>query len=948
MGSSVKLTKDELLNIIYGVNYNLNGSIVKDSERIRNYTIEVIDNKTHLKTYNYPIQILVDGNWKNISEVVHQEDLGLLYDVFQETHMISEIILDTDDPSPISVRSRERVTSLSDQLAEAGIHYPREFTWVDGASSTSGVIILPKDDYDKVFIATDPDKNGNPEILFVEPKTQNDQERPFYLKSEGKTYIYVDHFSGGGGTQSSPYTISTESDLSLLSTYPTAYFIQDRDIIMTAHQTGAGFNPVQNFSGYFDGRGFEIKDLYINSSGDNVGLFGNQTGGVIKRVKLTNVNVNASGNYVGALAGRCDGDVYDCAVISGTVENKGKNGMYTGGLVGYKNSGNIYRSYSHAQVKSDGDSLGGFIGRLENGSIYKSFSTGKVVDTTIAQNLSNKGGFAGSYKDKAGVLGDDNFYDTDKSGFTTSAGAAQGRKTSDLKRKDTFEGKGFDFWNEWHLGDYKVNGGYPENRRFIKYSKGKGTKEEPFLIQNSFDLEQVRHYLYANFRLETDLVLEYPAVGKGWLPIGHEGKEIGWAHQAFYGTFDGNGKSIGNLYINRPDESYCGLFRYVNQGIIKNLELVDVAITAGGPSGTVVGSLSSSQTGNGRIENCKVTKFQNFKLDFKGVGGGLVGSLETYAEVRGCTFNGPLTMNAEYAGGIVGQMDSYAKIYRSSARGQWIQYGGVFGGIVGKYLNYATGTVIEDVISAADMATQCSKSGGVFGYAYTNTTETTFTFKRVIVLAKTAGGNAMYFNAYYYSGYSYKYKVTREQVYYDQQRSSGGMMKEFEMTPKYTAEIRHPGTYPPTDWDFSGTYFFDENYSGDPNLLEFKEPELPILGFRNQIGKYYTDEKGNVLRYLDYGTLVAGTTSRSFPVWLQNNADFPVVQLKTWVDSESVNDGIMVELSLTDNPFVPTTDIVFGGTVPVGDSKKFFVRFSSNVTVQEGGTFNLKAKASPA
>lgn len=943
MDNTVKqLTKDELYGIMYGMSYNVDGSVVKTTEKVRNYALEVVDGKTHIELFSKPVQIFVDNDWVSIEEVVSEEDKGLLYEMFDEVHLTGTVILDTDMPDGISVRSRGRVRNLKEQYEQSGINLPREFAWVDGASETSGVIILPKDDYDTVYIATDPDKDGVPKIVFIEDKVTAGEVRPYYEKKDGKTFIYVDHFSGGGGTQSSPYIISTEAELNDVRLNLGAYYIQDRDIVLSSYQTGQGWEPIHNFSGYYDGRGFSIKDLYINRSQTFTGLFGQQTGGIIKRVVLANVNIVGNGSQVGALVARADGNVWDCAVISGTVKNEGSAARYTGGLIGYQNGESTVRCYSHVDVFSDGEDVGGLMGQNYSGVIAQCFSTGLVKDTSIAQNLTRIGGFLGT-----GNCDDDNFYDMDKSGYTTTSGAAQGRTTAELKDKTVFISKGWDFWNYWHLADYRVNEGYPENRKFIKYAKGKGTSAEPFQIYNQFDLEQVRHFLYAYFRLETDLVLDYPHTGVGWLPIGHEGTENGWSDQAFHGEFDGNHKVIGNLYINRPSESYCGLFRYMSQGVIKNLELIDVSITAGNRSGALVGLINSDASGNGQIVGCKVTEFDNFKLDLKAVGGGLVGYLNSYAEVRGCEFNGTLTMNSEYAGGLVGFMHNYSKIYGSATRGEWVQYGGHFGGLVGEINASCKGVLFQDCVSAADMATQCSNSGGVFAYNYASSSYSDTEMKRIIVVAKTTK-NAVHSHVAEYYSRTYYHRCNRSEVYYDRQRSPGTIRSEYSFTAKYTPEIRHSGTYTDASWNFTDLWFFDVDYDGDPNLLRFKLPKLPILGFRNKVGKYYTDEQGNILRYLDYGTLVAGMTSKSFPVWLQNNADFPVQNMQTWVDGGTVKAGIDVELSLTDNPFVSLDHITFGGTIPVGDAEKFFVRFKSDVTVTEGGTFDLRAKASPA
>ncbi|MDG1566344.1 MULTISPECIES: halomucin [Bacillus] len=963
MDHSVKLTREQLLNTLYGTSYNMDGSVVKDTETIRNYTIEVIDKKVHLKTFNIPVQILVENEWCDIESVVSDEDLSLIYSTFQEVHLDSEIILDTDDPTGISVRSRERVRDLSNLISEAGIDLPREFTWVDGASETSGVIILPQDDYDKVFIATDPDEDGNPLIVFIEQKTEKNQERPYFVKEKGKTYIYVDHFSGGGGTQSSPYIVEDEKDLYNVRSNLGAYYTQTKDIIMTSYQTGSGFAPIANFTGYYDGAGYDIKDLYINRSQSNVGLFGEQKGGTIKRVRLVNVNIVSNGSMVGALVGKSDGDVEDCAVISGTVKNEGSSADHTGGLVGYQNAGRILRSYSHADVMSSGNNCGGFVGTVNGGSVSQCFSTGSVTDLTVAKNASSHGGFVGS-----GTSIYSCYYNLTKQG-----GVAKGRgnalNEADMKKASSYS---FDYQNFWYIGDYKVNKGYPENRKFIKYRKGKGTSNDPFLIYNQFDLEQVRHFADKHFRMENDIILNYPKSGSGWLPIGMgmSNYNNGWWANVFEGTFDGNNKAIGNLYIYRRSASNVGLFYELSSyAIIKNLIIIDVDMEVGNESGIVVGKMSSYS----KLLNVSVKMFNafNYKVFAKagnGNGsGGMVGTMNDGTTIENCLFDAPMQQHSGYFGGIVGTTNRAALISKCTVSGIFDQVSGYMGGIVGNipYIPYysksSQSIKIQDCVVHANMANASNSSGIIGGihcrkeqYYNSNTTGQSgvwgVTISRVIITGYARASTLSYWT------WDHTYGETPSSGYfigewildnsfYDRNKTSAGSYNTLEA--KYTPEIRHSSTY--GAYDFVNIWAFDEkNREGDPVLIKHIPPKLPILGFRNEIGLYYTDEAGNILRYLEYGTLVAGSTSEAYPVWVQNNADFPVKDMKVWVDPPTVKPGITVQLSLSNNPFVPVDEIPFPGTIPIGDARQFYIRFLSEVTVTEGGTFDMKAKASPA
>jgi hypothetical protein len=107
----------------------------------------------------------------------------------------------------------------------AGLQYEREMVWVDGAPDTEGVIILPHDDYDKVYVVKG--TKEAPQVIFI---NDDPTVRPYYEKKDGKTYIYMEGFSGGGGTQSDPYLVSSLSDLNNVRNNLAAYYLQTIDI----------------------------------------------------------------------------------------------------------------------------------------------------------------------------------------------------------------------------------------------------------------------------------------------------------------------------------------------------------------------------------------------------------------------------------------------------------------------------------------------------------------------------------------------------------------------------------------------------------------------------------------------------------------------------------------------------------------------------------------------
>jgi hypothetical protein len=112
------------------------------------------------------------------------------------------------------------------------------------------------------------------------------------------------------------------------------------------------------------------------------------------------------------------------------------------------------------------------------------------------------------------------------------------------------------------------------------------TPSQNLEIRTWYDLDAVRNNLDGDHILLNDLdsttdgyqELASPTAneGKGWQPIGT------WSLSAFTGSFDGQGHEIHDLFINRPDEKFVGLFSYVSgEGRIQDIGVVNVVVTGG-------------------------------------------------------------------------------------------------------------------------------------------------------------------------------------------------------------------------------------------------------------------------------------------------------------------------------------------------------------------------------
>lgn len=166
---------------------------------------------------------------------------------------------------------------------------------------------------------------------------------------------------------------------------------------------------------------------------------------------------------------------------------------------------------------------------------------------------------------------------------------------------------------------------------------------------------------------------------KSWMPIGNRNII------KFRGTFDGNGKTITNLYINasQTSQNNMGLFGYTNQSTIKNLTFENANVTnTQSNTGILVGKAGYGST----LQNIKISNTCQIKggNDFTG---GIAGYLDgnayncvNYATVQGtedvgglfgfysrdgnsmtaCANYGNVTASSYTAGGLVGYFESGA------------------------------------------------------------------------------------------------------------------------------------------------------------------------------------------------------------------------------------------------------------------------------------------------
>ena len=228
------------------------------------------------------------------------------------------------------------------------------------------------------------------------------------------------------------------------------------------------------------------------------------------------------------------------------------------------------------------------------------------------------------------------------------------------------------------------------------------------------------------FVLGADIDLSSYSAGEGFIPIA-----AGINSSAdFKCEFNGNGHTISNLYINRPDTDNVGLFSFMCD--VKNLCLTNVDVIGGIYTGALMGyTFSNSQVSNCYIASGSVkgtTCVGGLGGRFSGINGilncysdaevlgetkagGLLG--ETYlpnGSVINSFSHGNVTASSDYAGGLIGYTERVS-LENCYAEGN-ITGKRFVGGVVGKAME-----LIAVNCFAKGKVTGTSSVGGFAGSA---------------------------------------------------------------------------------------------------------------------------------------------------------------------------------------------------------------------------------------
>ena len=152
---------------------------------------------------------------------------------------------------------------------------------------------------------------------------------------------------------------------------------------------GGGFDG-PGFTGTFDGAGFSIRGVVIDSTDSYVGLFSKigETG-VVKDLILADSFISWGDSNIGAFCAMNEGTITSCVNSSSVVGYS----LQIGGICGL-NEGIISECVNEGVIRSTGSfSLGGICGGNNNGTVTYCINNGAVVNT--GSHIENTGGICG-------------------------------------------------------------------------------------------------------------------------------------------------------------------------------------------------------------------------------------------------------------------------------------------------------------------------------------------------------------------------------------------------------------------------------------------------------------------------------------------------------------------------------------------------------------------------
>ena len=421
-------------------------------------------------------------------------------------------------------------------------------------------------------------------------------------------------------------------------------------------------------------------------------------------MSLNNANAKNSGGIVGIIEGDSEVTIKQCLYdgeITGEAEGTEGYGGLCGNLYGDSEL-KIQDCFVIGSVASAGDNfIGAIAGHVDGSSDSSITATLRVDNTYIREDICKR---AIRFRRNANIYYEDNAaVSTDILSENYEKRVSLDDITGYTLWYNNYSKVDFDFDNMWCLADSTT----PQLRKLadkdkiLTTLKGEGTEEKPWIVSEKEELVAL-----ADMSQEHNFAGKFVSLGTekqaGTLTItlnkGDTVDEVkssnptNWASIGsstlpFVGTFNGNGNTISGLYL-LTDDSYQGLFGYVEGATIKNFTLKTSYLEYTGNGNVYLGGVVGYGEGT----------FRSIKSEANIVSGGsrqggIIGGLNGASTISDCWYSGTMDLTGGYGGGIVGMISDadvsisnclYTGTIEGEQTGTGARYSGFCGSFYGK------------------------------------------------------------------------------------------------------------------------------------------------------------------------------------------------------------------------------------------------------------------------
>lgn len=475
-------------------------------------------------------------------------------------------------------------------------------------------------------------------------------------------------FSGEEAVTGSSYSISTADELSLFAEYVNAgkltegvtFYLTSDIKLKNVTWTPIGSAVGTAFKGVFDGCGYAVLKLAVDSQENDQALFGYVSGSAAEIKNLgvegtLNGQTNAAG-IAANLNGAKIANSWNAVDVTG-IDN-------VGGIAANVNGGTITNCTNYGYISGTAN-VGAIAGSLNGGSTveysyYVYYSADKAIGSQTGTNAQSVYRFSTSstevLAEKELTVGSK----TSSNMLTLLNGWLDMQKNGHNYRNWVFDTS--------TTAKQRVDGNYPSleypdyvapvestytataTMTALYEAKQNAVEGGCYSISGTDELKYFRDYVNQGFKTDGVIFFQDKDILitntiDSWEPIGNSEKV------AFQGTFDGQGYILTGMAITGRSNG-LGLFGYVNNAnaVIKNVGVFGV-ISGGDNCGAIVGELMT-----GTVSNC----WFDGEMSAKDRIGGIVGKADN-AQILNCVDFATISGDTS-VGGIVGACSSSTTI----------------------------------------------------------------------------------------------------------------------------------------------------------------------------------------------------------------------------------------------------------------------------------------------